>query len=746
MMSISVLVFSLLGAVAFDAPNAIALNLEGLPPRTVLEPVPERPVPEWVQTNLRRVHLPPADWRQIDEFLKAGYNSIAVNTLEKWDRVGPAAAMYAPEIVEAADSYMRRLSTTVHAGGARLICYMGPVQVPWLSKEFRKAHPDWLKVGLDGARSDDFVNIMSGYADWLAEQLAYVTREYQVDGFWFDGYAPQHLYSYDAGTRELYRAATGREIPVKVSASDPAGREFLMWHNKHFVQLADRLRGAIRKENPDAILYANYSADRAWYFPDSTGSEYPAAYANAVDVPSVELYWDNPGDALFQQFVYAFTQGVSHDRGAATWVQPQPHGISGVASPVEIRLRNIEGAPWGVYAEYVEPTGREDYLRLHADDVKSREAWWVKSEAVPYIGVVASEQTASYFGGATLPYYLSHVLGAFRAVFESHLPVRVLTEYDLENGALQGVRVVVLPNSKVLSDRACEVVRRFVQQGGGLVATFETGLCDAVLNARANFPMADLLNADYDSTQTVVGREQNLNITIRAEHPVMNDPAILSKLDTGWRPKEAGPPVLDLIASAAKVVPRNPANVVAEWAAPSGGANRWPAVIASETGAGRVVYLPAAFDKGYFFFPDEYMRHLLVNACVWAARTPPPLAVEGPLMLAATFRRQLEPGRAVVHLLNDASSYGRHSIYQKIMPLSDELKRRGFQDSPDLRGQWPTREEIVPLHDITVICRCGGVTKASQQPEGIDLPIRTTGRGVEVVVPKVEMYSMVVFE
>lgn len=115
-------------------------------------------------------------------------------------------------------------------------------------------------------------------------------------------------------------------------------------------------------------------------------------------------------------------------------------------------------------------------------------------------------------------------------------------------------------------------------------------------------------------------------------------------------------------------------------------------------------------------------------------------------MLATTFRRQPDQHRAIVHLLNDASSYGRHSIYQKIMPLSDDLKRRGFQDSPDLRGQWPVREEIIPLHDITVICRCPGVTKAAQQPEGIDLPIRTTDHGAEVVVPKVDMYSMVVFE
>src|SRR5262249_38684654 len=157
--------------------------------------------------------------------------------------------------------------------------------------------------------------------------------------------------------------------------NDPVSRLYEQWHEKQFDALADRLRGVIRKENSDAVIMANYSANRAWYFPSFAMPEYPAVYANAVDIPSVELYWDNPGDALYQQFVYAFTEGVTHNHGAATWVQPSPHGVSGVASPVEIRLRNIEGAPWGVYAEYVESTGREEYMRLHVEDIKAREEW-----------------------------------------------------------------------------------------------------------------------------------------------------------------------------------------------------------------------------------------------------------------------------------------------------------------------------------------------------------------------------------
>ena len=40
---------------------------------------------------------------------------------------------------------------------------------------------------------------------------------------------------------------------------------------------------------------------------------------------------------------------------------------------------------------------------------------------------------------------------------EAHWPVRLLTEMDLEDADLQGVRVLVLPNAVCLSDRAVEV-------------------------------------------------------------------------------------------------------------------------------------------------------------------------------------------------------------------------------------------------------------------------------------------------
>jgi hypothetical protein len=732
-------------------------DTSGLPPRSLAGPIPARPLPRWIRTNLRIGHLPPGLGRMPESFARAGYNVLILNALRTWDLVGPSAALYDPKEVARADKYLRDFVTLAHSAGARAVLYIGPVQVPYFSPEFVKAHPDWLRIKVDGKpdAKPNFANVRSGYADWMLKQLAHVVRTYKIDGFWLDGFSADHLHTYDPATREAFRKVSGgKEIPIRFDLQgDPLTRQYLAWHEQYFLALTRRMRDAVRNANPDAVLFANHSGNRTWYFPHAEKGEFPLRYSSAIDVSSVELYWDVPGDALYHPFIYAFMQAITRDRAATVWIQPSEHGVSGVSSPVEIQLRGLEGAPWGVYPEFVESTGREEYLKLHHDNVKAREKWWIDSEPLPHVGVVVSEQTRTLYGKAALPFYVSHALGAFRALMEAHWPVQLLTEMDLEDADLRGVRVLVLPNTVCLSDRAAEVVRRFVRAGGGLVASHGTSLVREDFQSRQDFALADLFQARYVGSFSVTQRVEALQLELPPGNFLGDDPLILSKMSTSWRnpsgpPPERGP--LALIASASEVQARASGTVLATFRVsdPKRSASTFPAVLASNYGKGRVVYFAAAVDRGMFFYPDAAFRRMLVRSCAWAAGdVPPPVEVSGPLLLATTFRRQRQEGRIIVHLLNHASSWGQHSATQKIPPLPAELRKRfGDSDRSELRGTWPIREEVIPLHDLRVICRIAGVKKATLQPENRDLPLRKGKDGVEVLVPKVEMHSMVVFE
>jgi len=726
--------------------EAASSKTDDLPPRTVIEPAALRPVPAWVRDNIRPSHLPPPNWNEIADHLKAGVSSLCVNMDSRFCKVGPAAYLYKPEVVKEADETMRRFVKEVHATGAKAIFYVGPVHVASWNPEFRAAHPDWLLVRPDG-KPGELCNWRSGYGRWLIEQLAYVTKTYKADGFWFDGYSGWQ-YSYDETSKKLFAEHSGgKQIPERLDPSDPVSQEYLKWYWKGYIEFADAIRAAVRKENPEAALFVNYSACREWYQSGNFTVEYPACYANAIDIPSLEQYWDTPGDAINQQFIAAFTEGVSHNRGAAVWAQPRAHGIEGLAPEVEFRLRYLLGATWGVYTEFVEPTGRREYLDMWTRDMKSREEWMKRSEPLPWIGLVASEQTKMYYGRfSPLPNYFSHTLGAFKTIMESHRPVQVLTEYDLENNNLQGIKTLVLPNVACLSDRACEVIRRFVKGGGGLVATYETSLFDEAGAKRKEFGLSDVFHANYVGTYGAMTRGDALPMRLAAKHPVVEGEAIERGLWTSAPPDHSTYGQLSLVASAVEVRTQPGAESLVTFKEKGDAGTVYPAVVATTFGKGRVVFFPAGVDKAFFFYPEPCQREFLRNAFDWTCGAAPPVEVKAPHILATTFRLQPGKKRLVVHLLNDASSWGRHSIYQKIAPETKEYEDPGHPQSPDLRGTWPVREEFIPIHDIKVICRRPGVTKATLQPEGTKLPLVKVDGGVEVTVPKVELHSMVVFE
>jgi len=78
--------------------------------------------------------------------------------------------------------------------------------------------------------------------------------------------------------------------------------------------------------------------------------------------------------------------------------------------------------------------------------------------------------------------------------------------------------------------------------------------------------------------------------------------------------------------------------------------------------------------------------------------------------------------------------------------LEKRFKQFGFPNAWELRGTWPVREAVIPLHEIEVVCRQPGVLRATLQPEGLELTLAQSHDGVRVTVPKIELHSMVVFE
>jgi hypothetical protein len=93
-------------------------------------------------------------------------------------------------------------------------------------------------------------------------------------------------------------------------------------------------------------------------------------------------------------------------------------------------------------------------------------------------------------------------LGALETMTYAGRPVESLPDFKLQPEVLSQFEVLVLPEVSVLSAAQAETIRRWVQAGGTLIASYRCGLLDEEHQQRKNFALADVFGFDYAGEET----------------------------------------------------------------------------------------------------------------------------------------------------------------------------------------------------------------------------------------------------
>ena len=190
-----------------------------------------------------------------------------------------------------------------------------------------------------------------------------------------------------------------------------------------------------------------------------------------------------------------------------------------------------------------------------------------------------------------------------QALIQSKIPFNIIFDEQLKD--LSKYRVLVLADQECLSDDQMNLIRQFVNQGGGLVATEHSSLYTPWRLRRADFGLKDLFGVDAPHYGGLRGGERELEIA-----PVQN-----------------------------------------------------------QVGQGRVSYIaaikPAIEKPSAARMTSQYWKlplnwEVLIEQVRWAAGGKFSLEVEAPetLALVAELTEQQGQNRRIVHLLNYASPHG----------------------------------------------------------------------------------------
>ncbi len=652
-----------------------------------------------------------------------------------------------------------------HAKGAKVVGEVIRMHMtPWLQEE----HPDWQVLNSPGQKPIRPEEVAkqhvlgcwnSPYGDFFIKTQVELVRRLDWDGYNMDGFGCwQHCFC--RYCRESFKKDTGLEIPTTTNVNDAKFRHYLKWRLDRYTHFVARWTAALKEVKGDFVTAPwTTGPGRWWHWMGAPGAEGTDAMHRVLDAPFLELLWDFPpdqGSNLLPAFTCRYYRGLCGDRPA--WILPYlcEQGQFNAQPPVaecEVRemtvLTNgclVAQGNWQQSAEASlshfnkmmeerEPftrgakslkwaamlVGESSRLLYGLPGVRTEVPlgeWIVSGVDTPDIGKLAP-------GERRMPAHMESAVGVFRAMMEDHLPLDIVIEQDVENlKTLSQYKVLILPSAACVSDKASETIRAFVKGGGGLVALHESSICDEFGDRREDFGLADVFGAHYKGKEDFSARWPNypktteiyLGIAGADLHPIADDAVVRSNYRRGsdrlqyigWMTNVE--PIVGAVKLGRRLaVPRE-----------------WPFMLLNSVEKGRSVYFAADMGQAYFIAPYQYQRKLISNSVRWAAgENRVPMQVDAPLCVQAAFYTQNEGTRRIVHLLNEVNTSANRAIPE---------------NNPS------QREEMIPVHDIKIRLSNPTITSAFQEPGHRVLEVKRSEGAIEVVVPRVDVHSMVVLE
>ncbi|HEY2016539.1 MAG TPA: Tat pathway signal protein, partial [Bryobacteraceae bacterium] len=359
----------------------------------------------------------------------------------------------------------------------------------------------------------------------------------------------------------------------------------------------------------------------------------------------------------------------------------------------------------------------EPVFRWHEE----HEQYLINRQPVATIGVVWSQRNTDYYGrddAAELvdaPYR-----GAMEALRRARIPFLPVNADHIGRDAAR-FSTLVLPSVGAMSEAQCAAVRKFVEAGGGLVATGASSLYDEWGDPRPDFALADLFGAHAPSPD--FGRKAGTRTTLHTylrlaageRHAVLRGFEETDILPFGGllEPMRTDPGAIVPLTfiPAFPIYPpetswmRQPKTDI-------------PGMILNTRGNSRIAYLPADLDRrfGRDNLPDH--ANLLANVFRWTAAGRIPLEVQGAGLIDCHLYRQ--PGRLILHLVNLTNEGTWRAPLDELIAvgpltvrvkLPDDVKGHGGQylvskgkPSVAVKQGWATFEvKSVLDHEVVVI-------------------------------------------
>lgn len=669
----------------------------------------------WYQQPLRIMHtvLREADARDydaravIDYMKKAGCNTLCVNAGGIVDFFrNPLPAANVNRYMGDRD-ILKEISNACKAEGFKLIAR---IDFRGVEEHVYRKFPGWFKKGADGKAATTnytrpilFESCYTGqYRNEYANQfVAYVMKNYAVDGIWHNAPGFNGI-CYCDRCQAAFKAFSGKDIPAANAMVDDLDL-YMAWKRKAADEYMDKIKKTVKSFGNDkaytAEVFSIYGVSRNRI---DNGVDLNNARKHFDILVSVAFLTENDENIHYENLNYGstiikFLKSMVPDREAV--VMYGGNGTSHrlvIDPPVDLKvwlwqILSAGGRFWNCYFSNV-PTVTHDRRNAFNEAeayqfVKANEALLMQHVPVASIGIYYSRSTRlSYMTNTDAEDQFGHsIRGIETVLMENHIPHDFILDDQVSYDRLKRYKLVILPDTRCMSDNEIALMKRYVREGGAIIATFKTSLYDENGKERENFGLFELFGVRYTG-RIENTKKDNYQYIFDKVHPLV----------------EADSTATELLFTAGHTVlnkPLSSAHVICTWvptihnqppdkASVLGFPNEYPTITEHTYGKGKVIYFANQPDVLSYEIGHPDPRNLLLRSIQHLAQSSIEVETNAPSSVNIGLTRSLlNRGQYIVSLVNTSSG--------PVRPIRELIPVYGITVKLTLQGKRMKRHQVL---------------------------------------------------
>ncbi|MFO7637320.1 MAG: beta-galactosidase trimerization domain-containing protein [Clostridia bacterium] len=579
----------------------------------------------------------------------------------------------------------------------------------------RAIHPEWIQKDKKGGDikaygSQYLICINTPWAEEYHRNLEKLCT-HPIDGIFLDGPVFLHNSCYCPHCRLKFREEYGMEMEEAEYA------DFLRFRVDSITRMVKKTHETVKAINPDIMLYLNNSALRA----DVTGSNTEKLY------PYVD-FLGTEGGFVWINKTFDYMHTTSHAKYIAQKAKGKPYFIfiAGDYKPsaycmhtaeetkrlYALSLANGANIWYGIHAptEVMDTPGGRAAADLNRF-ILDKQEYFTLTKSYSKAAILWSNTTANFYASSVAKSDFTEgrdigtdrdkgnhhhsFLGFYDMLTRSHIQFDVLDTEAVKDGRIRDYELLVLPTYACMDEEEAGLFRTYVEEGGNIIASFDTGLYDGKGEKLEQGRLDGLFGIHRKAL--VHYNDHGIGYTRLLED---EEEKIVIFGGKAWELEAAG-------------------DVLAENLVPMAGRyedfprDSYPYIVENKTGKGKTVFISGTMGEYYneWASPDhrQWFEKTVNRLCDVLVHTDAPPAVE------FTLRRQ--KNRLLLHVVNMVGGPSR--------PM----------------------ETTVPVHDIHVeISGLKGVREVKGIVTDSTYACRETPVGTSITIPMLMEYEIIVIE